>query len=63
MKSVGYFLSIVSVFLLAAVSYQSASDKPGLLLMLVAGTATAIIGMALRWIVHRREARSSPGGG
>ncbi|HEX8381268.1 MAG TPA: hypothetical protein VF619_12055 [Allosphingosinicella sp.] len=57
MKSFGYLISIVSVFLLAAGSFKTASQDRVLLLCLIAGMAASILGMALRWIAHRREQR------
>jgi hypothetical protein len=56
-KGFGYLLSILSVFLLAAGSFKTASQQPVLLLCLLAGMATAIVGMLLRWLDHRREQR------
>lgn len=55
MKGVGYLISILSVFLLAAGSLKTASQEPVLLLCLIAGMTTSIIGMALRYASYRRE--------
>jgi hypothetical protein len=57
LKGFGYLLSILSVFLLAAGSFKTASQQPVLLLCLLAGVATSIVGMLLRWLDHRREQR------
>jgi hypothetical protein len=54
-KGVGYLISIVSVFLLAAGSLKTASKEPLLLLCLVAGMTTSIVGMGLRYWSYRRE--------
>ena len=55
MKSVGYFISILSVFLLAAGSLKTASQDPLLLLCVIAGMTTSIIGMGLRYWSYRRD--------
>ena len=49
LKGLGYLSSIVSVLLLGAVAWSSASEKPLLLAALVLGIATSIGGMGLRW--------------
>jgi hypothetical protein len=54
-KDVGYFLSTLSVLLLAVPSFKAALEKPALFLFLVLGVATSIAGMALRWITHRTQ--------
>jgi hypothetical protein len=56
-KSLGYLISIVSVFLLAAASFKTASQDRLLLICLVAGIATSVVGMGLRWISYLREQR------
>ena len=58
MKSFGYLVSIVSVFLLAMPAWENASQKPMLMLSLVAGMALSMVGMVLRWWSYRREDRS-----
>ena len=55
MKGLGYLVSIVSVFLLAAGSLKTASQEPVLLLCLIAGMATSIVGMILRYLSYRRD--------
>lgn len=57
LKGSGYLTSIVSVALLAAVSWKSAAKEPVMLALLIAGAATSIIGMAFRWHSHRLEQR------
>ena len=49
LKSLGYLISVVSVLLLGAVSWKSASEHPLTLACLIGGMATSIVGMALRW--------------
>ena len=57
-KSAGYFISIISVLLLGAVAWSSASENGLLLAALILGMATSIGGMALRWrsmLVQQRK--------
>jgi hypothetical protein len=56
-KGLGYLVSILSVFLLAAGSFKNASQSPVLLVCLIAGMATSIAGMGLRYLSYRREQR------
>lgn len=49
LKSYGYVFSIVSVILLGVVAVDGVSDKPMLLVCLLMGMATSVVGMALRW--------------
>ena len=57
LKALGYLVSTLSVILLGAVAWKGASENPMLIICLVAGMATSIIGMALRWISHRIDQR------
>lgn len=54
-KGAGYVSSTVSVALLGAVSWQSASESPLMLALLVLGMSTSVFGMLLRWISHRKD--------
>jgi hypothetical protein len=54
-KSSGYLISSVSVMLLGAVAWKSASKDPVLLACLVAGMVLSIIGMICRWISYQME--------
>jgi uncharacterized membrane protein YccC len=56
-KGFGYLISILSVFLLAAGSIKNAAQDPLLLVCLLAGMATSIAGMVLRYLDYRREQR------
>lgn len=56
-KGVGYIVSIVSVFLIGAVAWPKAADPQWMRTALVAGMATSVIGMGLRYIAHRKEQR------
>ena len=54
-KGFGYLTSTVSVVLLGIVAWKSASEHPLLLACLIAGMATSVAGMTMRWISHRIE--------
>ena len=54
-KGLGYLVSIVSVFLLGAISWPKPEDPAWHQGVLIAGMATSIIGMGLRYIAHRKE--------
>jgi hypothetical protein len=56
-KGFGYLVSILSVFLLAAGSLKNAAQDPFLFACLLAGMATSIAGMILRYLDYRREQR------
>jgi hypothetical protein len=55
LKGAGYFVSSISVLLLGAVSWKSASEHPLMLAGLVLGMAASVIGMLLRWISFKRD--------
>ena len=54
-KGLGYLVSTLSVVLLGIVAWKGASEQPLLLACLVAGMTASVVGMALRWISHRRD--------
>lgn len=54
-KALGYLVSIVSVFLLGTVAWPKPADPKWHLPVLVAGMATSILGMGLRWMAHVRQ--------
>ena len=54
-KTGGYLISSVSVALLGAVAWKSASKDPLLLGCLIAGMALSILGMIFRWISYQME--------
>jgi hypothetical protein len=58
LKTIGYSISSLSVLCLGAVSWQSASQKPAMLLLLILGMATSILGMGLRWASFAREQKA-----
>ena len=57
LKGAGYLVSALSVILLGAVSWHATRGQPWMRGMLIAGMATSVVGMVLRWISHRREQR------
>ena len=56
-KGLGYIVSIVSVFLIGAVAWPKPQEADWMRLALIAGMATSIMGMGLRYIAHRKEQR------
>ena len=56
-KTGGYLVSAVSVVLLAIVAWPGASKDPVLVAALIAGAATSVTGMALRWLSYWIEER------
>ena len=57
MKGFGYLISSLSVVLLMIPAMKTAREDPLLLFCLVAGVALSILGMFIRWRVHRRTER------
>jgi hypothetical protein len=57
LKGFGYFISSLSVFLLATVSWSSARKSTVLTAFLIAGAAASIVGMFLRWLTYEIEKR------
>jgi hypothetical protein len=58
-KGHGYFISILSVFLLAFPPLKSAKGDPLILSCIAAGALLSILGMALRWIADRKTQRKN----
>ena len=56
-KAIGYLVSIVSVFLIGAVAWPKPADPDWMRTALIAGMATSVIGMGLRYIAHKQERR------
>jgi len=54
-KTAGYLVSSVSVILLGAVAWKSASEKPLLLACLISGMILSVLGMICRWISYQME--------
>ena len=61
-KSAGYLISMLSVVLLGVVSWKSASKEPLLAAGLIAGMATSVVGMWLRWLSYEIEERRKAAG-
>lgn len=57
LKLVGYLISCVSVICLGIVSWSGAAEKPLMLALLIAGMATSIIGMLVRFWSYLRDKR------
>lgn len=68
MKGVGYLISTLSVLLLGAVAWPKTGDPSWKAVAVAAGMAASILGMALRFMAHRKQdaelkqakARSAP---
>lgn len=56
-KGLGYLVSILSVFLLGAIAWPKAEDPKWHIALLIAGMATSILGMALRYKAHLDQQR------
>jgi hypothetical protein len=56
-KGLGYLVSIVSVFFLGAVAWPKPDEPSWHMAALIAGMATSIIGMGLRYKAHRDQQR------
>ena len=57
LKTIGYFISVISVLLLGAAAWRTASQDETLLLCLVGGMIGSVIGMLLRWTSHILDQR------
>ena len=56
-KGLGYLVSIISVLLLGAIAWPTATEPRWHQPVLLAGMATSIIGMACRYKAHRDQQR------
>jgi hypothetical protein len=54
-KAAGYLVSIGSVLLLGAVAWPGPQDPAWVKPVLIAGMATSMIGMALRYVAHLKD--------
>jgi hypothetical protein len=54
-KTIGYGISVVSVVLLAVVSWKNAASNPLLAICLLGGALTSVTGMGLRWWSYEIE--------
>ena len=55
MKSLGYFISIISVFLLGVAAWPTANDPPEKMWLVIGGMTASIVGMFMRYLSYRRE--------
>lgn len=56
-QGLGYLASIVSVLFLGAIAWPRANDPDWVLPALLAGMATSIVGMGLRYVAHVQQKR------
>ena len=54
-KGLGYLISIVSVLLLGAIAWPTGSEPAWHKPVLIAGIVTSVLGMAFRYLAHRRQ--------
>ena len=57
-KALGYLVSIVSVVLLGAVAWPGPGEPKWHEAVLIAGMAASILGMAFRYIAHRKQQKA-----
>ena len=55
MKGAGYAVSIISVLLLGAAAWPKPTEADWKAIAVVAGMIASIIGMALRYLSHRKD--------
>lgn len=55
LKTAGYFISTLSVFLLGLVSWKATETEPDLRIYLVAGMAASVLGMLCRWLSYQLQ--------
>jgi hypothetical protein len=56
-KGLGYLVSILSVFLIGAVAWPTASEPQWHMPVLVLGMVTSIAGMGFRYMAHLQQVR------
>ena len=56
-KGLGYLVSIVSVLLLGAIAWPTSTDPRWHMPVLIAGMATSILGMGMRYRAHVLQQR------
>ena len=57
MKSLGYLISTLSVFLLGAVAWPKPGEPRLMMWLVLGGMAASIFGMFLRYLSHRKDKR------
>ena len=55
MNALGYFISVISVFMLGVAAWPRAGDPPEQMWLVIGGMAASIIGMFLRYLSHRKQ--------
>jgi hypothetical protein len=55
LKFIGYFVSTISVLLLGAVAWPGPTEPQWKAIALMAGLATSIAGMSIRYLSHRQD--------
>ena len=55
LKFLGYFISTISVVMLAIVALPGPGDPPWHAWVVAFGSIASILGMAVRWISHRQN--------
>ena len=57
MKSLGYLISTLSVFMLGAVAWPKPGEPRLMMWLVLGGMAASILGMFLRYLSHRKDKR------
>jgi uncharacterized membrane protein YhhN len=57
MKSLGYLISTLSVFMLGAVAWPKPGEPRHTMWLVIGGMAASILGMFLRYLSHRKDKR------
>lgn len=57
MKSLGYLISTVSVFMLGVVAWPKPGEPRLMTWLVIGGMASSIVGMFLRYLSHRKDKR------
>jgi hypothetical protein len=55
LKGLGYLISTISVFFLGVVAWPTPGEPEWYAWAVVIGMASSIMGMAVRWISHRKD--------
>ncbi|QIK96385.1 hypothetical protein G7076_07955 [Sphingomonas sp. HDW15A] len=55
LKFLGYFISTISVLLLAVVAWPESNDPHWHAWVIALGSLTSILGMGVRWTSHRQS--------
>ena len=55
LKGLGYLISTISVLLLGMVAWPKPDEPRWKAIVLIAGMTVSILGMAVRWLSHRKD--------